>query len=181
MPLSIRRRDFVSVVLGGAGSIVSSVRASQTLAQKSASGRFRLEDGWKPLFNGKDLSGWTFRNPHAKKVWVVCDDVRLDPSDPSRLLPAGSGGSRSSALLCGGDGRGSDIMTAESFADYELHLEFTVPKGSNSGVYNRGLFEIQVFDSFGKPVLGFHDCGALHERAFPRENLARPPGAMAEL
>ena len=67
-------------------------------------------------------------------------------------------------------------MTEESFADYELHIEFTVPKGSNSGVYNRGLFEIQVFDSYGKPKLGFHDCGALYERAFPRENLSKPPG-----
>jgi len=79
-------------------------------------------------------------------------------------------------LLCGGDGRGSDILTADSFTDYQLHIEFTVPKGSNSGVYNRGLFEIQVFDSFGKPKLGWHDCGALYERAFPRENLAKPPG-----
>ena len=79
-------------------------------------------------------------------------------------------------MLCGDDGRGSDIMTADSFGDYQLHIEFTVPKGSNSGVYNRGLFEIQVFDSFGKPKLGWHDCGALYERAFPRENLAKPPG-----
>ena len=50
------------------------------------------------------------------------------------------------------------------------------PQGINSGVYNRGLFEIQVFDSFGKPKLGFHDCGSLYERAYPRENLSKPPG-----
>ena len=67
-------------------------------------------------------------------------------------------------------------MTEQTFGDYQLHIEFTVPKGSNSGVYNRGLFEIQVFDSFGKPKLGWHDCGALYERAFPLNNLAKPPG-----
>ena len=137
----------------------------------------RPTEGWKPLFNGKDLSGWKFRNPRAKKVWVVCDRVRLDPADPARLVAGRSAAElRRSVLLCGDDGRGSDIMTDESFTDYQLHIEFTVPKGSNSGVYNRGLFEIQVFDSFGKPKLGFHDCGALYERAFPRENLAKPPG-----
>jgi 3-keto-disaccharide hydrolase len=146
-------------------------------SQKSpASTPFRAEDGWKPLFNGRDLSGWRFRNPGAKKVWVVCDEVRLDEKDPARLVPVGAGGSPGAVMLCGGDGRGSDIMTADSFGDYQLHIEFTVPKGSNSGVYNRGLFEIQVFDSFGKPKLGFHDCGALYERAYPRENLSRPPG-----
>lgn len=136
---------------------------------------FPAEEGWHS-FNGKDLSGWKDRNPHARKVWKVCDGVRLDKADPSRLVPVGRGGSPTSVLLCGDDGRGSDIMTEESFGDYQLHIEFTVPKGSNSGIYNRGLFEIQVFDSYGKPKLGFHDCGSLYERAYPRENLAKPPG-----
>jgi hypothetical protein len=138
--------------------------------------RFPAAEGWKPLFNGNNLEGWKFRNPAARKVWVVCDQVRLDPSNPARLLPIGSGGSPSAVLLCGDDGRGSDIMTAEDFTDYQLHLEFTVPKGSNSGVYNRGLFEIQVFDSFDAAKIGVHDCGALYERATPSENLAKPPG-----
>ena len=111
-----------------------------------------------------------------RKFGQSCDDVRLDAADPSRLVPVGQGGKPASALLCGDDGRGSDIMTEDDFADYQLHIEFTVPKGSNSGVYNRGLFEIQVFDSYGKPKLGFHDCGALYERAYPRENLSKPPG-----
>lgn len=132
--------------------------------------------GWRPLFNGFDLTGWTFRNPGAKKVWVVCDDVKLDPADPGRLLPVGEGGTPDAALLCGGDGRGSDLMTRELFTDYELHLEFNVPKGSNSGVYNRGLYEIQVFDSYGVPKLAFHDCGSLYERALPPVNLSKRPG-----
>jgi hypothetical protein len=151
-------------------------RAEAPPQDSSGARQFRREDGWRPLFNGKDLSGWKFRNPDAKKVWVVCDEVGLDRTDPARLYPVGRGGFAEAVLLCGGDGRGSDIMTAESFGDYQLHIEFTVPKGSNSGVYNRGLFEIQVFDSFGKPKLGFHDCGALYERAYPRENLSKPPG-----
>lgn len=135
-----------------------------------------VPEGWTPLFNGNDLGGWKFRDPDAKKLWVVCDDVKLDPSDPSRLLPIGAGGRPDSALLCGEDGRASDLMTQENFGDYELHLEFTVPKGSNSGVYNRGLFEIQIFDSFGAPKPAFHDCGSLYERAVPPENLSKPPG-----
>jgi hypothetical protein len=149
-------------------------RQARQTAEKSRA--FLPQEGWRPLFNGKDLSGWKFRNPRAKKVWKICDQVRLDQADPSRFLAIGSGGSSQSALLCGDDGRGSDIMTDETFTDYQLHIEFTVPKGSNSGVYNRGLFEIQVFDSFGKPKLDFHDCGALYERAYPRENLSKPPG-----
>jgi hypothetical protein len=166
----------ISVTLAWTAMAGVPAAAGEPRQEESPGQRFRPEDGWKPLFNGKDLAGWTDRNPRAKKVWIVCDQVRLDPADPARLLPIGQGGSPGAVLLCGDDGRGSDLMTKEAFSDYQLHLEFNVPKGSNSGVYNRGLFEIQVFDSYGKSKLGFHDCGALYERAFPRENLAQPPG-----
>jgi len=176
MSIPARGQTAVLLLFGCATLVGASAVATEPPREKPSAQGFRPEDGWKPLSNGKDLSGWTFRNPRAKKVWVACDEVRLDPADPARLIPVGKGGSARSVLLCGDDGRGSDIMTTESFSDYQLHLEFNVPKGSNSGVYNRGLFEIQVFDSFGKPKLGFHDCGALYERAFPRENLAKPPG-----
>jgi hypothetical protein len=155
---------------------VACTAAATAAPPERRDGRFPSADGWKPLFNGSNLEGWKFRNPQAKSVWVACDDVKIDPANPGRLLAVGAGGSPSAALLCGGDGRGSDIMTVEEFYDYQLHLEFTVPKGSNSGVYNRGLFEIQVFDSFGVAQLAFHDCGALYERAIPAENLSKPPG-----
>jgi hypothetical protein len=172
MPELTRRSALAGLTLGlGLGGRLPLV-SSPCFA---ANGR-ESTDGWRPLFNGKDLSGWTYRNPKAKKVWVVCDDVKLDPTDPTRLLPVGGGGGPGAVMLCGGDGRGSDVMTTENFGDYELHVEFTVPKGSNSGVYNRGLFEIQVFDSYGANPLAFHDCGALYERAVPKENLAKPPG-----
>jgi hypothetical protein len=138
--------------------------------------RFPSAQGWRPLFNGKDLDGWKFRNPAAKQVWRACDEVRLDPANPARLVPIGAGGTANAVLLCGDDGRGSDLMTVDDFYDYQLHLEFTVPRGSNSGVYNRGLFEIQVFDSHGVARPAFHDCGALYERAIPPVNLSRAPG-----
>src|SRR4051812_30773345 len=114
MPEITRRQALSSMTLGlGLGVGIPSVSwAAAPPATGSA-------DGWRPLFNGKDLSGWSFRNPNAKKVWVVCDDVRVDPSDPTRLLPLGRGGGPEAALLCGDDGRGSDIMTTESFDDYE--------------------------------------------------------------
>jgi Domain of Unknown Function (DUF1080) len=172
----IRLYAIAAIVLSLICAAGSHLAAGETGPDAPLADKFPSKEGWRPLFDGKDLSEWTFRNPRAKKVWVVCDQVRLDPANPERLLPVGGGGSAASVLLCGDDGRGSDIMTTETFSDYQLHIEFTVPRGSNSGIYNRGLFEIQVFDSFGKPKLGFHDCGALYERAFPPENLAKPPG-----
>jgi hypothetical protein len=174
MPRLLRCSLFISMAVFVLSASTS--RSDEPPQQAKRSKEFPRGEGWRTLFNGKDLAGWKFRNPRAKKVWKVCEDVKLDPGDESRLSPVGEGGSAKAALLCGDDGRGSDIMTEELFSDYELHIEFTVPKGSNSGVYNRGLFEIQVFDSYGKPKLGFHDCGSLYERAYPRENHSKPPG-----
>ncbi len=167
---------FATIVLGNVVIEGPPATADQPSNDDPSKQQFSAKEGWKPLFDGKSLTGWTFRNPRAKKVWAVCSEVGIDPADSARLIPRGDGGSAGSVLLCGDDGRGSDIMTRELFTDYQLHIEFTVPRGSNSGVYNRGLFEIQVFDSYGKPKLGWHDCGALYERAYPPENLARPIG-----
>ncbi len=61
--------------------------------------------------------------------------------DPSRLASVGAGGTPTSVLLCGDDGRGSDIMTDESFAGHQLHVRFTVE--SNSGVYSEDFLRSQ--------------------------------------
>jgi hypothetical protein len=44
---------------------------------------------------------------------------------------------------------GSNLMTKKTFEDFKLHLEFRYPKGSNSGVYLRGRYEVQIVDSKG--------------------------------
>jgi len=44
---------------------------------------------------------------------------------------------------------GSNLMTKKTFEDFKLHVEFRYPKGSNSGVYLRGRYEVQIVDSKG--------------------------------
>jgi hypothetical protein len=61
------------------------------------------------------------------------------------------------------------------FEDFNLKLEVNVPAGSNSGVYLRGIYEIQVFDSFGK-ALDSHNMGALYSRITPSVAAEKPAG-----
>lgn len=134
------------------------------------------KDG-KPLFNGKDLSGWKFKQEEGGKGWSVVSDVKLDPADPAKLVGTGQGaGEGKGVLLRGPFDHGSDIYTEQAFGDCELHLEFMVPKGSNSGVYLMGQYEIQIFDSHGKPEIGPGDLGSIYSVAVARENAAKPPG-----
>lgn len=79
--------------------------------------------------------------------------------------------------------QGGQIVSKETFTDFQLHLEFRCPdmpnatgqaKG-NSGVYLQGRYEIQVLDSFGIADPGTGDCGALYGQAAPLVNACRPP------
>ena len=66
----------------------------------------------------------------------------------------------------GAKGRTNDIYTKDSYRDVELHFDFVIPKGSNSGVKFHGLYEIQIIDSFGtKKKLTGNDCGGVYPRA----------------
>jgi hypothetical protein len=70
---------------------------------------------------------------------------------------------------------GSNLVTDEKFNDFKLHVEFRYPKGSNSGVYLRGRYEVQIMDSYGnQPRLG--ELGAVYGFITPSEQVAKAPG-----
>jgi hypothetical protein len=58
------------------------------------------------------------------------------------------------------------LATTQEFGDCEAHVEFKIPKGSNSGVYIQGRYEVQILDSSGiaDKDMSVHDCGAIYER-----------------
>jgi hypothetical protein len=70
---------------------------------------------------------------------------------------------------------GSNIVTEEKFTDFKLHVEFRYPKGSNSGVYLRGRYEVQIADSKGlEPLPG--ELGGVYGFIAPSEQVAKAPG-----
>ena len=112
------------------------------------------------LFNGKDLSGWKLINEKAANGWSVKDGVlNNDPVQEEGKPHKGYG----------------NIRTEQEFEDFNLTLETNVPKGSNSGVYLRGIYEVQIVDSFGKS-LDPHNMGAIYSRITPSEAAEKPPG-----
>jgi hypothetical protein len=78
------------------------------------------------LFNGKNLNGW---KAMGSNQWVVEKGVLRSPKS------------------------GANLVSERQFDDFKLHIEFRYPKGSNSGVYLRGRYEVQVEDSYGMTPL----------------------------
>jgi hypothetical protein len=45
---------------------------------------------------------------------------------------------------------GNDLVTEQQFTDFKLRAEFRYPRGSNSGIYLRGRYEVQIEDGHGE-------------------------------
>jgi hypothetical protein len=144
----------------------------------SSAARAADADGWTPLFNGKDTAGWKLRTPKEAETWKVVADTKLDPADPKKLVGEGAGAEGKGVLFRQPIAHGSDIVSEQDLGDVELHVEFMVPKSSNSGVYLMGRYEVQVLDSFGKPddKLSQGDVGAIYSAAKPAGNASKAPG-----
>lgn len=101
------------------------------------------------LFNGKDLKGWHALG--AVNQWKVESGILKSPKS------------------------GSNIATDRRFTDFKLHIEFRYPKGSNSGVYLRGRYEVQIEDSKGlEPSVGL--LSAVYGFLPPNEMMAKDAG-----
>ncbi len=111
------------------------------------------------LFNGTDLSGWKLTNPKQVNGFKVVDGVLVnDPvNEEGRRVNFGN------------------LRTDREFEDFNLKLEVNVPEGSNSGVYLRGMYEIQVVDSYGKD-LDSHNMGGVYSRIKPTQAAEKPGG-----
>jgi len=120
-------------------------------------------------FTGKNTDGWAIKGKDpAKSKWKVGTASVNDKGE--LVFKEGEG-----ELVNTGSG-GVDIFTLERYGDILLDVEVMVPKGSNSGIYLMGEYELQVFDSFGKEKLGQGDMGAIYSAAAPRVNASKKAG-----
>ena len=101
------------------------------------------------IFNGKDLTGWQAIG--GENQWVVENGVLKSPRS------------------------GANIRTDKTFNDFKLHIEFKYPKGSNSGVYLRGRYEVQIEDNKGMEPMSLY-LGGIYGFIDPWLNVAKDAG-----
>jgi hypothetical protein len=103
------------------------------------------------LFNGKDLSGWTMTKSTASTVWHVESNTLISP------------------------GEGPELINNSKFEDFQLHVEFNCGPNSNSGIYLRGRYEVQIeTESASEPPS--HHTGGVYGFLAPTPELPRKPG-----
>ncbi len=100
------------------------------------------------LFNGIDLTGW---RAMGQNQWIVENGILRSPKS------------------------GANLISEQTFTDFKLHVEFRYEKGSNSGIYLRGRYEVQIEDDKGKePWKGY--LGAVYGFLTPSEMAAKDAG-----
>lgn len=149
-------------------------------------GPVAAEEGFEPIFNGRDLEGWVIEShadsdvhPDGRPVWSVKDG----------------------AIDCDGLGFGFLRYAREPFADVTLRLEFRLGKkpdgepcnagiGLRTGAFDRRRsratrpsirgYELQLLDDAGNSP-STHSSGSLYRYVAPRENAIRPAGEWNDL
>ena len=112
------------------------------------------------LFNGRDLKGWRLIDPQAVNGWGVESGALVNRPVQVEGQP---------------QKRYGNIRTDREFEDFNLKLEVNVPTHSNSGIYLRGIYEVQIFDSHDKPSSS-SGMGAIYSRITPKKSAEKPAG-----
>lgn len=122
------------------GTVANSQQKWSLTGQKApALAEHTVTEWGKPvkLFNGKDFTGWRFKDPSQASSWQVVDGTLVH------------------------NGHGTEIISIPKFMNFKLHLEFNCGVESNSGVYLRGRYEVQIeTDSVAEPAS--HHTGGVY-------------------
>ncbi len=137
---------------------------------------------WEELIKGEGMEGW--KKPTGE--WLQVGEATKDAANEKAIATKPGKG----ILVNGAKGRTGNLFTEGQFGDIEAHIEFMVPRASNSGIYFMGRYEIQVYDSFAvaKDAYPGIECGGIYERwddkrkpqgfegHSPRVNASKAPG-----
>jgi hypothetical protein len=99
---------------------------------------------------GNDVSGWLVQKSGIPIGWSVKDGILMNEGKEA-----------------------NNIYSKQKFQDFTLMAEFKIDPKSNSGIYLRGRYEIQVMDGYGLP-LNVHSMGALYGYTIPPVNACKP-------
>jgi hypothetical protein len=129
----------------------------------------------------------------ASSSWQIAGDVKADLEAVNRLIPSNGVG----ILVNAPDSKNTkaDLYSNLQHGDADLELDYMMAKGSNSGIYLQGRYEIQLLDSWGVLQAKAGDNGGIYERwdesrgkekegyegYAPRQNVSKAPGLWQHL
>jgi hypothetical protein len=103
------------------------------------------------LFDGKSMDAWDVQDKTKPMGWSVVDGAMTN------------------------EPHGNNLVSKQKFQDYKIHAEYKLEQNSNSGIYIRGRYELQVLDDYGKPTEE-HGHMSVYGWHAPLVNASKPVG-----
>lgn len=117
-----------------------------TLAILTTTLTVQAQDGFTPLFNGNDLSGWWGASTEDPRAWMALSDEDLAAKKQASLDDINAHWNVKDGVLVN-DGHGLYLTTDRNFRDFELKLQYATVAGADSGIYLRGCPQVQIWDT----------------------------------
>jgi type 1 glutamine amidotransferase len=125
--------------------------------------QWTIDDGWIDLISNQGMGGW-----RQATGWSNVEHIMPHGVNRGDFTSIGAGTLNApdtpGIFVNHGEGHRGDLLSELEFEDVEVHVEFMVPEGSNSGVYLLGRYEVQIFDSHGRSEPQHNDCGGIYQR-----------------
>ena len=99
---------------------------------------------FRPIFNGKDLTGWYGNNPHTTQKAGNDKDKREESIARQQDEFKAHWRVENGELV--NDGHGPYATTVDEFGDIELLIDYKTVAKADSGIYLRGTPQIQIWD-----------------------------------
>jgi hypothetical protein len=103
------------------------------------------------LFDGRSLDTWSLQMADRPSGWSIVDAAMTN------------------------EAKANNLVSKQTFKDFKIQAEYRIEPGSNSGIYLRGRYELQVLDDFGKAPES-HGHMAIYAWVAPRVNASKPAG-----
>lgn len=101
-------------------------------------------EGFTPLFNGKDLTGW-------RGLVTIKDRLTKTPEEIVKMQEAADKSMHEHWKVVDGvivfDGKGQSLATVKDYGNFELFVDWKIEKGGDSGIYLRGCPQVQIWDT----------------------------------
>jgi len=125
-----------------------SLLPAETAQTAGTAGTSALE-GFTSLFNGEDLTGWRGR------IGSPDETAKMSPEDRQEAQEDADELMRSHWAVVDGvlvyDGGGDSLCTAKDYGDFELYVDWKIGPGGDSGLYLRGVPQVQIWDTEHEP------------------------------
>ncbi|HUE74316.1 MAG TPA: DUF1080 domain-containing protein [Pirellulaceae bacterium] len=106
-------------------------------------------EGFTALFNGKDLTGWKglVGNPKTRAAMSKEDLAKAQEVADQKMRDHWK--AEDGILVF--DGKGDSLCTAKDYGDFELYVDWKIHERGDSGIYLRGIPQVQIWDPFNSP------------------------------